>query len=301
MMTTNINSFRTSNEYYSRAMQHRAEKMLHDANTLFSLGWLRKQLWRELKGITRVIEPTEYRNYSYVLQGDNEKKFMWQFLSVCLKSVEEVKKVIDNAYDTQAPIMELVEERDELIRDFASMPLSRSWENVKKDAQSWRNFANRLPYDDPGRKEEIANFFEVLDHISVITDIICKRADEYELEVDYSAIEDYDNEKKSKELTDEILVRAIESVSHLMNSQSAWAAIFCVLRDDFGYSNQSAFERKIKELKFKKNMYPCPKDTISSTFSNNDYMVKLIDKWPEEKKFFKLADAFRQKLTEELA
>ena len=232
MMNTNINSFRPSNEYYSRAMQHRAEKMLHDANTLFSLGWLRKYLWRELKGITRVIEPTEYRNYSYVLQGDNEKKFMWQFLSVCLKSVEEVKKVIDNAYDTQAPIMELVEERDELIRDFASMPLSRSWENVKKDAQSWRNFANRLPFDDPGRKEEIANFFEVLDHISVITDIICKRADEYELEVDYSAIEDYDNEKKSKELTDDILTKAIESVSHLMNSQSAWAAIFCVLRDD---------------------------------------------------------------------
>lgn len=301
MMTTNINSFRPSNEYYSRAMQHRAEKMLHDANTLFSLGWLRKYLWRELKGITRVIEPTEYRNYSYVLQGDNEKKFMWQFLSVCLKSVEEVKKVIDNAYDTQAPIMELVEEREELIRDFASMPLSRSWENVKKDAQSWRNFANRLPFDDPSRKEEIANFFVVLDHISVITDIICKRAEEYELKVDYSAIEDYDNEKKSKELTDEILVKAIESVSHLMNSQSAWAVIYCVLRDDFNQSNKSAFERRIEGLKFKKKMKPCPEDTISRTFSNNDYMVKLIDKWPEEKKFFKLADAFRQKLTEELA
>ena len=301
MMTTNINSFRTSNEYYSRAMQHRAEKMLHDANTLFSLGWLRKYLWRELKGITRVIEPTEYRNYSYVLQGDNEKKFMWQFLSVCLKSVEQVKKVIDNAYDTQAPIMELVEERDELIRDFASMPLSRSWENVKKDAQSWRNFANRLPFDDPGRKEEIANFFEVLDHISVITDIICKRAEEYELEVDYSAIEDYDNEQKSKELTDEILVRAIESVSHLMNSHSAWAVIYCVMRDDFGSDNKSAFERRINGLKFKKKMKSCPKDTISSTFSNNDYLSKPIETWPKEKKFFKLADAFRQKLTEELA
>ena len=301
MMNTNINSFRSSNEYYSRAMQHRAEKMLHDANTLFSLGWLRKRLWSDLKVVIKGVDATEYRNYSYVLQSDNEKKFMWQFLSVCLKSVEEVKKVIDNAYDTQAPIMELVEERDELIRDFASMPLSRSWENVKKDAQSWRNFANRLPFDDPGRKEEIANFFEVLDHISVITDIICKRADEYELEVDYSAIEDYDNEKKSKELTDEILVRAIESVSHLMNSQSAWAAIFCVLRDDFGYSNQSAFERRINGLKFKKKMKSCPTDTISSTFSNNDYLSKPIETWPKEKKFFKLADAFRQKLTEELA
>ena len=301
MMNTNINSFRPSNEYYSRAMQHRAEKMLKDANTLFSLGWLRKYLWRELKGITRVIEPTEYRNYSYVLQGDNEKKFMWQFLSVCLKSVEEVKKVIDNAYDTQAPIMELVEERDELIRDFASMPLSRSWENVKKDAQSWRNFANRLPFDDPGRKEEIANFFEVLDHISVITDIICKRADEYELKVDYSAIEDYDHEKKRKELTDDILTRAIESVSHLMNSHSAWAVIYCVMRDDFGSDNKSAFERRINGLKFKKKMKTCPKDTISSTFSNNDYLSKPIETWPKEKKFFKLADAFRQKLAEELA
>ena len=105
MMTTNINSFRSSNEYYSRAMQHRTEKMLQNANTLFSLGWLRKSLWRELKVVIKGVEPTEYRNYSYVLQGDNEKKFMWQFLSVCLKSVEEVKKVIDNAYDTQAPII----------------------------------------------------------------------------------------------------------------------------------------------------------------------------------------------------
>lgn len=301
MMPTNINSFRPSNEYYSRAMQHRVEKMLHDANTLFSLGWLRKYLWRELKGITRVIEPTEYRNYSYVLQGDNEKKFMWQFLSVCLKSVEEVKKVINNAYDTQAPIMELVEERDELIRDFASMPLSRSWENVKKDAQSWRNFANRLPFGDPSRKEEISKFFEVLDHISVITDIICKRAEDYELKVDYSAIEDYDHEKKRKELTDDILTKAIESVSHLISTHSAWAAIYCVMRDDFGHSNQSVFERRINGLKFKKEMKSCPKDTISSTFSNNDYLSKPIETWPKEKKFFKLADAFRQKLAEELA
>ena len=301
MMTANINSFRSSNEYYSRAMQHRAEKMLHDANTLFSLGWLRKYLWRELKGITRVIEPTEYRNYSYALQGDNEKKFMWQFLSVCLKSVEEVKKVIDNAYDTQAPIMELVEERDELIRDFASMPLSRSWENVKKDAQSWRNFANRLPFGDPSRKEEISKFFEVLDHISVITDIICKRAEDYELEVDYSAIEDYDHEKKRKELTDDILTKAIESVSHLISTHSAWAVIYCVMRDDFGSNNKSAFERRINGLKFKKKMKSCPTDTISSTFSNNDYLSKPIETWPKEKKFFKLADTFRQKLAEELA
>lgn len=294
------NCTQRNSDIFSYAMQRRMDMMLQNADQLFSLGWLRKRLWKEWSRRIQEEPATEYGNYSHVLQGSFESSFMWEFLSVCQKSLASIKRILGNAYERQDPLGELLEEREELIREFARMPLSKTWEYVKDDDLSWRNFARRLPLNDPSRKEDISHFFEMLDRISVITDIVCHRASEYGLEVDYSSMGDYEIEQRRAELTDEVLVKAIEAVSYHFSSQSAWAAVYGVLRDDYDYQNKSQFERDVAALPFKKKVMDCPKDTISKTMRNNDYLYSPIEKWPADSKFTKFANDLRAAIKAEL-
>ena len=285
---------------FSKAMQRRMDMMLQNADSLFSLGWLRKRLWKDFAIRVGKVPATENGDYASVLQGSYESRFIWEFLSVYKKSVADLKRIIENAYDTQDPLQELLEEREELIREFARMSLSKTWECVKDDDLSWRNFARRMPLNDSSRKADVARFFEMLDRISIITDIVCHRAHEYGLDVDYSSMEDYDLEQRRKALTDEVLVRAIESVSYHLASYSAWTVVYCVLRDDYGYQNQSQFERDVVALPFRKKMKDCPEGTISRTLSNNDYLYLPINKWPPDSKFTKFANDLRAAIQAEL-
>jgi|GEM_PF-4468201 len=281
------------NEMFSRAMQKRMEMMLLNADRLFSIGWLRKQVWQELINCTKEKPATEYGIYKFVLQKSNERLFMWQFLSVCYKSLDDIKRIIENAYDDKSAIEELLEERDDLIREFAFMPLSRTWENVKNDKESWCKFASRIPFGEVSKQDEISHFFYILDRIGIITDIVCRRAHEYELTVDYSFLDGYERQKRRGQLNDELLVKAFEEWASFLNSQSAWTVAFCVLRDEFGYTNASQFERDLAQLKFNKMLPDCPSGTISKTLSNNKYMTRPITKWPVDKKYTKSAQTLK--------
>ena len=97
-----------------------------------------------------------------------------------------------------------------------------------------------------------------------------------------------------------MLARAIEAVSYHLVSYSAWVVVYCVLRDDYGYQNQSQFERDVIALPFKKQMKDCPEGTVSKTMSNNDYLYRPIDKWPPDSKFTKFAGNLRAAIQAEL-
>ena len=299
MMFQNKNS-QANNDLFSKTMQRRMEMMLQNADRLFSLGWLRKQLWRELTKDVNSVSASEYGNFRQILRGSYESCFVWEFLSVYRKSLPDIRKKIDNVFEGTNPLEELIEEREELIMEFARMPLSRGWEYVKDDNKSWHNFACRMPLNDFGKKDEISHFFETIDRICVITDIVCGHAKEYGLEVDYSTLNSYYRQQKRAQLTDERLASAIESISYHLSSYSAWAVVYCVLRDDYGFQNQSQFERDVPSLPFKKQMKECPEGTVSKTMSNNDYMQKPIDRWPPDKKFTKVAKDIRSAIKAEL-
>ena len=178
------------NEVFSKPMQRRMAMMLQNADRLFSIGWLRKRLWADLASRVQEAAASEYGCYAHVLQGDYESRFAWHFLSVCGKSLAEIKRKIDNAYDDGEPLRELLDDREELIREFARMQLSNTWEHVKDDDRSWRSFAHRMPFGEANRQGDINRFFDILDRISLITDIVCGKAAEYGLEVDYSRMGD---------------------------------------------------------------------------------------------------------------
>jgi hypothetical protein len=288
------------NVSFSPVMQHRVEMMLRNANMLFSIGWLRKRLWTELGRRISEIPATEYENYGRWLRNHFEIRFILEFLSAYQKSLASIRQIIGNAYDTQNPLEELMEDREELIREFACMPLSKTWNCVKDDDESWHQFAHRFPFGDPGKKEEIDRFFEILDRISIITDILCRRAKEYGLEIDYSSMPDSKMLYEHEGSFDEVLAKAIENVSFYMTKKSAWAVVFCVLRDYYNYQNQADFERHVKILPLKGKMPDCSEGTISSTFRDNKYMILRIDKWPIDKKFTKFALELRAAIQAEL-
>lgn len=292
------NNIQLNNDIFSRTMQRRMEMMLQEADRLFSLGWLRKRLWKELKEFVNSEPASEFCDYRRILMGSFEGRFAWEVLSVHRKSLPDIRKRIENAFEGTNPLDELLEEREELIMEFARMPLSRAWENVKDDIMSWRSFARRMPVMDASRKDDICHFFEVLDRISVITDIACGHAKEYGLEVDHSGTEDFKRKQQQAKLTDELLIKSIEKCSAFLTTNSGWAVVFCVLRDDFGFDNTRQFERDIVELHFTKKLPGCPKETVSKTIRNNPYMYDSVNKWPSDKKLTKAAKAFRETLHE---
>ena len=299
-MTIQNNNAFENGAGFSPIMQHRMNAMLKNADRLFSIGWLRKRLWKELGCRISEIPATEYENYGRWLRNHFEIRFMLEFLSAYQKSLASIRQIIGNAYDTLNPLEELMEEREELIRKFACMPLSKTWNCVRDDEESWRQFAHRFPFSNPEKKEEIACFFEILDRISIITDILCRRAKEYELEVDYSSMPDNKMLYEHEGSFDEALSRAIENVSSYMTSKSAWAVVYCVLRDYYNCQSQADFERSVPMLPLKIELPGCPKGTISSTFRDNKYMILRIDKWPIDKKFTKFALELRAAIQAEL-
>lgn len=286
----------------SGGKDRRVNKMLEDADKLFSIGWLRKRLWTEFRKCIDEVPAEEYHDYARVLQGNFDSCFMLGFLSVCRKSFGEVRRIIENAYEGSNPLDELMDIREKLIREFACNRYSETWHEVKDDDQSWRKFARRLPFDKADKKEDIARFLETLDLISVITDIICEHAEEYGLTVDYNMMKEYKLKQRCKALTNEVLAKAIEATSYHLTTKSAWVVVYCVLCYDYHYElNQTQFELFVKKLPFKKNLKDCPEGTISSTMRNHAFLKYHIDKWPPENKFTLFAKELKMAIESALA
>ena len=117
------NNIQLNNDIFSRTMQRRMEMMLQEADRLFSLGWLRKRLWKELKEFVNSEPASEFCDYRRILMGSFEGRFAWEVLSVHRKSLPDITKRIENAFEGTNPLDELLEEREELIMEFARMPL----------------------------------------------------------------------------------------------------------------------------------------------------------------------------------
>ena len=85
-------------------------------------------------------------------------------------------------------------------------------------------------------------------------------------------------------LSDEQLARAIEQSQAFFWGNSAYAVLFCLLRDEYGMAdNMSMFEAKVEGLPYSgKRSYTCPKGTIINAFSNNPIYRQHIDKWKDK-------------------
>ena len=82
----------------------------------------------------------------------------------------------------------------------------------------------------------------------------------------------------------ERLTEAVIQCSHLFWAASAWAVVYCVMRDKYCYDKPVAeFERMAQALKLPATFrFVCGEGTVQRTISNHEYMRKSIDKWEEQ-------------------
>ena len=85
-------------------------------------------------------------------------------------------------------LQEVMEERSRRIEEFSRMRIASRWYQMKDDDQTWRVFAQNIPFGMAGREGEIKEFFELLDKICILTDILNGHAAEYGLHVDYDTM-----------------------------------------------------------------------------------------------------------------
>ena len=87
-----------------------------------------------------------------------------------------------------------------------------------------------------------------------------------------------------RSLDDERLARAIEQSQAFFWGNSAYAVLFCLLRDEYGMAdNMSQFEAKIEQLPYSaRRSYTCSKGTIANAFNNNLIYKQPVGKWKDK-------------------
>lgn len=76
-------------------------------------------------------------------------------------------------------------------------------------------------------------------------------------------------------LTEDLLGKAVDGVKEYIWGHAAYAVLFCVCRDDYGWQdNASYFERQLSFLGIN-----IPAGTLNAAISRNPYMRQPVSKW----------------------
>ena len=144
-------------------------------------------------------------------------------------------------------------------------------------------------------QEDIQKTLEAISKsgITVAGDLVLEKKVEYEVnnvENGGIGIQIINGEKTSqpvsdkKELSAKQLARAIENCQEYFWAKSAYAVLFCLLRDECKKElSQAGFERMVVALPYKKELdYVCSTGTIANAFSDNAIYTFPISKWEME-------------------
>ena len=82
-------------------------------------------------------------------------------------------------------------------------------------------------------------------------------------------------EKEPAKLTEDLLGKAVGGVKEYIWGHAAYAVLFCVCRDEYGWQdNASYFERQLSLLGIN-----IPAGTLNAAISRNPYMRQPVGKW----------------------
>ena len=82
-------------------------------------------------------------------------------------------------------------------------------------------------------------------------------------------------EKEPAKLTEDLLGKAVGGVKEYIWGHAAYAVLFCVCRDEYGWQdNASYFERQLQLLEIN-----IPAGTLNAAISRNPYMRQPLGKW----------------------
>ncbi len=286
---------------FSDTLQKFINQLYENADRLFSIGWLRKRLWQEVQKQVTAIEAGENGHYREAFYGGYEQLFAFYLTRYYRQSLTEIESIVINKTGDTNLIDELLIKRTSEIRELSYISFAYNWNNLRDNDVAWRKLAHKIPFSNSIRHKEIKQFFCLIDSISIITDIICGRGDWYGIHIDASDIEAYKQRKVKKMPSDEVLTKALIACSSFITKQSEWAAVYCLLRDEYGYDKKPfIFIKLINNLKLPEKMPKCPKDSFYSSFRDNSFLRDNIKDWDAKEPYLKIVLAVKEAIEKEL-
>lgn len=168
----------------SSALQARVNRLQKDANRLFALGNIRERCQTAIKMFHEDMQPSPFTPWGAMLRDNREYRFALSLTLTYTSTKDEIIQLVRGCQEEYL-LQEVEEERERQIEDFARMKIASRWYQMKDDDLAWRVFAQNIPYGEKDREEDIRQFFEVLDRICILTDILMGHAAEYGLNVEY--------------------------------------------------------------------------------------------------------------------
>ena len=163
------------NNPLSRGSSLSRERLLVDADRLFSIDWLIRRLLIEIQGSLTPEAIAQHHKLFSTLRQQPDMWFAWQMLRAhhaSLTKVEEFKQMFPEG---RRLIEALNEEREDTIKKFMRFVPSKRWDSLRDDDRSWREYARLLyPMKDKNALIE-QEFFQLVDYICVLTDGLCGR------------------------------------------------------------------------------------------------------------------------------
>ena len=182
------------NSHYTEARQQRMMRLQTEANRLFSIRTVRESCH------TAIASCSQQPLADVALQGGSSEYWVYHFAQNLISTFEPVKREIirwTRGCQPQYLFQEAHELREEYIEKFAQIKIASRWYQMIDDDQTWRIFAQNIPFGESGREDEINLFFKTLNNICILTDILMGYAGEYGIDVDYiKCIPNKKDEKK---------------------------------------------------------------------------------------------------------
>ena len=165
-------------------LQARVDRLLNNADHLFALGNIREHCQTAIKMFHEDMQPSPFTPLGTMLRDNREYRFALSLTLTYTSTKDEIIQLVRGCQEEYL-LQEVEEERERQIEDFARMKIASRWYQMKDDDLAWRVFAQNIPYGEKDREEDIRQFFEVLDRICILTDILMGHAAEYGLNVEY--------------------------------------------------------------------------------------------------------------------
>ena len=272
-------SNRGENEWRSPSAIALQNRFHNKADDLFSLGKMQKRLCTWMKEKTD-FSASDVNDISRFLLS-SEYEFARMLLRSRAEALGEIKKDVDDLYPNDNPLQLLYEKRENLIDELLKINFVSKWGNAIAEDDSWQIFARHMPWHDDYSRESIRRFFRLIGKIGIITDVLCQKASDYGINVDYSQFDEFVHEQEVARLTDERLANAIEACAEHINSHADWAVVYLVLRQYYGWNDgMEEFQRRINALKFTKKLVECKDVGKSINSKKGGWMNERIEKWP---------------------
>lgn len=154
------------------------ERLMTDADRLFSIGWLIRRLLEELRTMLTPQSVSESHLFFYSLRQHPERWFMKKMIESHQSSLGEIQVLYMMYPQKEQFLNQLKDQRKAAIEQFSQMQISKRWDSLKDDDTSWRSFADLL-FKLCAADNLMLDFFPLIDSIALMTDVICGRESLY--------------------------------------------------------------------------------------------------------------------------